>query len=63
VVVLGGIKGGGERRVVRDKKVSLGEEFEVVNHDLFLRSLKRKTGFSREDDTEGLAETDEQTGG
>lgn len=63
-MVLGGRRGGGERRVVTDEKVFSGEEFEVGDHDLFLHSLKRETdfdiGFSREDDTEGLAE---QTGG
>ena len=54
----------GERRVVTDGEVFSGERFEVV--DLFLHPLKRETdfniGFSRGDDTEGLAETDEQTG-
>jgi hypothetical protein len=41
-VVLGGIGGGGKRRVVSDEKVFPGEEFEFY---LFLHSLERETDF------------------
>jgi hypothetical protein len=60
-VVLGGIGGGRERRVVTEEKVSSEEEFGVADQDLFLRSSKRETDSII--DTEGLAEADEKNGG